>query len=86
MDLLRKMMEVQEAEGAVTDEALRRLAILCGADEDARKGAAALQPVADLMSRYPMGFGHWLCVLDFHLSTPKEIAVACAMVKEELGP
>ena len=22
-----------------------------------------------------MGFGHWLCVLDFHLSTPKEIAI-----------
>ena len=27
------------------------------------------------MSRYPIGFGHWLCVLDFHLATPKEIAV-----------
>ena len=60
---------------SVATEALLRLAILCGEGEYARKGAAALQPVADLMSRYPMGFGHWLCVLDFHLATPKEIAV-----------
>ena len=60
---------------SVATEALLRLAVLCGEGEYARKGAAALQPVADLMSRYPMGFGNWLCVLDFHLSTPKEIAV-----------
>ena len=60
---------------SVATEALLRLAILCGEGEYARKGAAALGPVADLMSRYPMGFGHWLCVLDFHLATPKEIAV-----------
>jgi uncharacterized protein YyaL (SSP411 family) len=27
------------------------------------------------MASYPLGFGNWLCALDFHLSSPKEIAI-----------
>jgi uncharacterized protein YyaL (SSP411 family) len=27
------------------------------------------------MVRFPTGAGHWLCALDFYLSTPKEIAI-----------
>jgi uncharacterized protein YyaL (SSP411 family) len=34
-----------------------------------------LGKVAELLSRYPLGFGNWLCALDFHLSNPREIAI-----------
>jgi hypothetical protein len=35
----------------------------------------SLRSVQWLMSGYPLGFGHWLCALDFYLSAPKEIAI-----------
>ena len=61
--------------GSVAADVLLRLAVLTGESDYARRAAATLRPVAELMSRYPMGFGHWLCALDFYLATPKEIAV-----------
>jgi len=27
------------------------------------------------ISRYPLGFGNWLCALDFYLSPPKEVVI-----------
>lgn len=35
----------------------------------------SLLSVRESMSRYPLGFGNWLCALDFYLSQPKEIAI-----------
>jgi uncharacterized protein YyaL (SSP411 family) len=32
----------------------------------------------EYLTRAPMGMGHWLCALDFYLSTPKEIAIVGA--------
>ena len=29
----------------------------------------------ELMERAPAGTGHWLAALDFHVSSPKEIAI-----------
>ncbi len=56
-------------------DVLLRLAILTGDDGYRRRAAAALRSVRELMARFPTGAGHWLCALDFYLSTIKEIAV-----------
>jgi hypothetical protein len=40
-----------------------------------RTATTALRSMQGLMSRYPLGFGHWLGALDFYLSQPLEIAV-----------
>ena len=61
--------------GSVAAEVLLRLALFTGEEGYAEKAVATLRPMAELMSRHPMGFGHWLCALDFSLATPKEIAV-----------
>ncbi|MFP3880166.1 MAG: thioredoxin domain-containing protein, partial [Dehalococcoidia bacterium] len=37
--------------------------------------ARALTMVRELMPKYPLGFGNWLCSLDFYLSEPGEIAI-----------
>ncbi len=61
--------------GSVAAEVLLRLALFTGEEGYAEKAVATLRPMAELMSLHPMGFGHWLCALDFSLATPKEIAV-----------
>jgi uncharacterized protein YyaL (SSP411 family) len=35
----------------------------------------ALRPMADLMTRYPSGFGRYLSALDFHLGPVAEVAL-----------
>jgi len=35
----------------------------------------SLTTMVSIISQYPQGFGNWLCALDFHLSTPQEIAI-----------
>ncbi|MFC1944281.1 thioredoxin domain-containing protein [Chloroflexota bacterium] len=37
--------------------------------------AAAVRSVAQAMARAPIGFGHWLCALDFYLSQPVEVVL-----------
>ena len=54
---------------------LLRLARLTGNSEYEKPAAAAIRSMREFMIRYPLGFGHWLCALDFYLSLPKEIAV-----------
>ena len=54
---------------------LLHLARLTGDSDYERPTTAALRSVQELMVQYPLGFGHWLCALDFYLSKPKEIAV-----------
>jgi len=36
---------------------------------------SSLTTMISVISQYPQGFGNWLCALDFHLSTPREIAI-----------
>jgi len=35
----------------------------------------SLKAMQGRMSRHPLGFGNWLCALDFHLSSPREIVI-----------
>jgi uncharacterized protein YyaL (SSP411 family) len=60
---------------SVAVEVLLRLAILTGDERYERLALSALRPMAELMSRYPTGFGRFLCALDFHLSPVAEVAL-----------
>ena len=60
---------------SVAVDVLLRLSVLTGDGDYARRGAAALRSMQQYLARAPMGMGHWLCALDFYLSTPKEIAI-----------
>jgi hypothetical protein len=42
-----------------------------------------LEGTADYMTRVPVGFGHLLCALDFHLATPREVAIVGAPGAED---
>ena len=61
--------------GSVAVDVLLRLAILIDSPDYSRKASAALRSMQTVMAQAPMGFGQWLCALDFSLSTPREIAV-----------
>jgi len=61
--------------GSMAAEVLLRLGLLTGESEYARRGGGSLRPMHQLMFRYAIGTAHWLCALDFYLSTPKEIAI-----------
>ncbi len=61
--------------GSAAALALLRLATLTGDQEYERYAAASLRSVRDYLASMPSGFAHWLCALDFYLSTPKEIVV-----------
>jgi hypothetical protein len=56
-------------------ETLLRLAVLTGHREYEARALAALRPMADLMGRYPGGFGRYLSALDFNLGPVAEIAL-----------
>ena len=60
---------------SVAVDVLLHLSILTGDSDYARRGSAALRSMQQYMAGAPLGMGHWLCTLDFYLSTPKEIAV-----------
>ncbi|HEX2204713.1 MAG TPA: thioredoxin domain-containing protein [Longimicrobium sp.] len=62
--------------------ALLRLAELTGEGRYRDVAARVLEGMADVMARVPAGFGHLLCALDFHLSTPTEIAIVGAAEDE----
>ena len=55
--------------------ALLRLGALTGNDAYRSAAVRALRSVRGLLAQHPAGFGHWLCALDFYLSTPKEVAI-----------
>src|SRR6202022_882832 len=46
---------------------LLRLAVITGEERYETTALKALRPMADLMQRYPSGFGRYLSALDFHL-------------------
>ncbi len=60
---------------SVATDVLLRLSILTGNQEYNRRAAAVLRSMKVVLPRAPAGFSHWLCALDFHLSTPSEIAI-----------
>jgi uncharacterized protein YyaL (SSP411 family) len=60
---------------SVAIEWLLRLAVLFGEDRYEALALKALRPMADLMTRYPSGFGRYLSALDFHLGPVAEIAL-----------
>ena len=55
--------------------ALFRLAVIASDSDHQRRALTSIRSARELMVRYPTGAGHWLCALDFYLSTPKEIAI-----------
>ena len=54
---------------------LLKLSVVSGDADLERRAVEALRSARAVMERFPTGAGHWLCALDFYLSTPKEIAV-----------
>jgi uncharacterized protein len=54
---------------------LLRLAVILGEERYEATALAALRPMADLMQRYPSGFGRYLSALDFHLGPVAEVAL-----------
>ena len=60
---------------SVTIEWLLRLAIVTGEERYEATALKALRPMADVMQKYPSGFGRYLSALDFHLGPVAEVAV-----------
>ncbi len=59
----------------VAADVLLRLSVLTGKDDYRQRAATVLGIVSEPLMRYPSAFGRALCALDFHLSSPKEIAI-----------
>jgi uncharacterized protein YyaL (SSP411 family) len=60
---------------SVAIEWLLKLAVLFGEERFEAVALKALRPIADLMTRYPSGFGRYLSALDFHLGPVAEVAL-----------
>ena len=60
---------------SVAVDMLLRLSVFTGDGEYSRRASTALRAMRQYLIRAPNGMGHWLCALDFYLSTPKEIAI-----------
>jgi uncharacterized protein len=60
---------------SVTIEWLLRLAIATGLERYETIALQALRPMADIMQKYPSGFGRYLSALDFHLGPVAEVAL-----------
>jgi uncharacterized protein len=54
---------------------LLRLATFTGEPRYERVAVRVLRSMGELLRRAPMGFGHLLAALDFHLATPREVAI-----------
>jgi len=66
---------------------LLRLAVITGEERYQKTALDALRPMADLMQRYPSGFGRYLSALDFHLGPVAEVALVWRSGEERaLGP
>jgi uncharacterized protein YyaL (SSP411 family) len=59
----------------MASDVLLKLAVITGKDEYASRAASPLRPLVQMMGRAPGGTGHWLAVLDFYVSMPREIAI-----------
>jgi hypothetical protein len=65
----------QPSGSSMASDVLLKLAVITGKDEYASRAAAPLRPMVQMMGRAPGGTGHWLAVLDFYVSMPREIAI-----------
>jgi uncharacterized protein YyaL (SSP411 family) len=63
---------------SIAAELLLRLGVLTTNQDYQRRAVTILRLTANGMIRYPSGFGRVLCALDFHLDTPREIALIAA--------
>jgi uncharacterized protein YyaL (SSP411 family) len=59
---------------SVAVSVLLKLGRLLGEPRYADAGRRALESLADVMARVPMGFGHLLCAADFEVAPPREVA------------
>jgi uncharacterized protein len=71
---------------SVAIELLLRLAAHTGEDSYDRQALRALRPMADVMARYPTGFGRYLAALDFHLGPVAEVALVWPAGEDPAGP
>jgi uncharacterized protein len=71
---------------SVAIELLLRLAAHTGEDAYDRQALRALRPMADVMARYPTGFGRYLAALDFHLGPVVEVALVWPAGEDPAGP
>ena len=55
--------------------ALLRLGTLTGVPKYAALANIALRSMRTSVTNQPIGYGHWLCAMDYSLSTPKEVVV-----------
>ena len=60
---------------SVAVDVLLHMSVLTGEGEYASRGSASLRSMQQYLAKAPLAVGHWLCALDFYLSTPKEIAI-----------
>jgi uncharacterized protein YyaL (SSP411 family) len=60
---------------SVAVETLLRLKVLTGDTRYEERALGALRPMVDLMSRYPAGFGRFLCAHDFNIGPVIEVAL-----------
>ena len=60
---------------SVATGVLLRLAVLTGNEDYRNLAIAVFREAVDNARRYPSGFGYLLSVIDFLLSTPKEVAI-----------
>jgi len=65
----------QPSGSSVASDVLLKLAVITGNDDYASKAASPMRSLTQMMGRAPGGTGHWLAVLDFYVSMPKEIAI-----------
>ncbi|HEX8706899.1 MAG TPA: thioredoxin domain-containing protein [Pyrinomonadaceae bacterium] len=60
---------------SVATEVLLYLAVLTGNEDYSRRATTVFRLLREPLERYGAAFGRLLCALDFHLSSPREIAV-----------
>ena len=60
---------------AIAADVLLKMAVITGRKEFGQYGKDALKSSVPMLNQYPLGAGHWLCVLDFYLDKTKEIVV-----------
>jgi uncharacterized protein YyaL (SSP411 family) len=60
---------------SVAADVLLRIGKLTDNADFQRRATTILRLTANMLRRYPSGFGRMLCALDFHLGRPKEVAI-----------
>ena len=71
---------------SVAIELLLRLTAHTGEAAYEKQALRALRPMADVMARYPTGFGRYLAALDFHLGPVAEVALVWPAGAGPTGP